>query len=128
MRLLGKALTFDDVLLVPPRSGGVPATVGVRSKASPRRGVEGGGGSERCPAEDGDLWGRRKTHARVLSSAESRVATSARMHGRAPAGFAGHLVSLDQSAFPSRQPAHPCGCQDVDHAGCHELTPARSAS
>lgn len=90
--------------------------------------LEVGGWSERCSAEDGDLWRRLKTHARVLSSAESRVATSARMHGRAPDGFAGHLVSLDQSAFPSRQPAHPCGCQDVDHAGCHELTPARSAS
>ena len=38
-RILGEALTFDDVLLVPRRSAVVPATVDVRSKASRRVGL-----------------------------------------------------------------------------------------
>ncbi len=53
-----------------------------------------GGWSSRPSAEDGDLWRRLTAHARVLSSAETSVATSARSHGRAPDGFAGHITSL----------------------------------
>ena len=57
--------------------------------------VEVGGWSSVPSAEDGDLWRRLAAHARVLSSAENRVATSARSQGRAPDGFAGHLTSLN---------------------------------
>ncbi len=38
-RILGEALTFDDVLLVPRRSAVVPATVDVRSRVSRRVGL-----------------------------------------------------------------------------------------
>ena len=57
--------------------------------------VEVGGWSPVPSAEDGDLWRRLTPHARVLSSADNRVATSARLQGRAPDGFAGHITNLD---------------------------------
>ena len=38
-RILGEALTFDDVLLVPRRSAVVPSSVDVRSRASRRVGL-----------------------------------------------------------------------------------------
>lgn len=56
--------------------------------------LEVGGWADQRTAEDGDLWRRLTARTRVLSSAENRVFTSARIEGRAPAGFAGHLISL----------------------------------
>lgn len=71
--------------------------------------VKAGGWSEHQSAEDGDLWRRLKSTARVLSSTESRVATSARSEGRAPDGFAGHITSLSD-------PGPACGHALIDGA------------
>lgn len=44
--------------------------------------------------EDHDLWNRLQRHGSVASTTRLRVSTSARLAGRAPAGFAADLAAL----------------------------------
>lgn len=53
-----------------------------------------GGWSTDATGEDVDLWNRLRRNGRGVAVADLRVQTSARLLGRAPAGFADDLTSL----------------------------------
>ena len=57
-----------------------------------------GGWNPLATGEDHDLWSRLRLTGPVVSSTRLRVATSMRLRGRAPDGFANDLATL---AFPS---------------------------
>ena len=57
-----------------------------------------GGWNPLATGEDHDLWNRLRLTGPVVSSTQLRVATSMRLRGRAPDGFANDLAML---AFPS---------------------------
>ncbi len=72
------------------------ANLGVRADAYLRAGGWGGLAS----AEDHDLWARlRLTGARRISTNRTRVLTSGRRTGRAPAGFAQALAAHNEAAL-----------------------------